>query len=165
MVVVDKRKGIYREIHTIGVGTDNAGVESLCHQGKQWIESCSGNRDIFELHDKEVEEKQIIEYLLSNVEHVLINGVQLILNQVFKLVGFDEIEDEILKQLVVARLCQPMSKSATVEYLKSHFDEDVQLHRIYRYLDKLYNTQQEQIQKISVGHTKKILGGKVGLMF
>jgi transposase len=165
VVVVDKRKGIYREIHTIGVGTDNAGVASLCHQGKQWIESCSGNRDIFEIHDKEVEEKQIIEYLLSNVEHVLINGVQLILNQVFKLVGFDEIEDEILKQLVVARLCQPMSKSATVEYLKSHFDEDVQLHRVYRYLDKLYNTQQEQIQKISVEHTKKILGGKVGLMF
>jgi transposase len=67
--------------------------------------------------------------------------------------------------LVVARLSQPMSKSATVDYLKSHFDEDVQLHRIYRYLDKLYNTQQEQIQKISVEHTKKILGGKIGLMF
>ena len=29
-----------------------------------------------------------------------------------------------------------MSKSGTVDYLKSHFDEDVQLHKIYRYLDK-----------------------------
>jgi transposase len=58
-----------------------------------------------------------------------------------------------------------MSKLATVEYLKSHFDEDVQLHRIYRYLDKLYNTQQEKIQQISVDHTRKILGGKTGLLF
>ena len=58
-----------------------------------------------------------------------------------------------------------MSKSATVEYLKSHFDEDVELHRIYRYLDKLYNTQQELVQQISVEHTRKILGGNIGLMF
>jgi transposase len=165
IVVVDKRKGVYREIHTIGVGQDSTEIESLYRQGLRWIESCCGNRDIFEIHEKELEERQIIEYLLSNVENVLINGTQLILNQVFKLVGFDSIEDEILKHLVIARLSQPMSKSATVDYLKSHFDEDVQLHRIYRYLDKLYNTQQEQIQKISVEHTKKILGGKIGMMF
>ncbi len=102
---------------------------------------------------------------MSNIENVLINGTQLILDQVFKVVGFDAIEHEILKQLVISRLSQPMSKLATVDYLKSHFDQDVQLHRIYRYLDKLYNTQQELIQKISVEHTKKILGGKIGLMF
>lgn len=165
IVVVEKRNGVYREIHTIGVGKDSTEIESLYRQGIRWIESCCGNRDIFEIHDKELEEKQIIEHLLSNVENILINGTQLILNQVFKLVGFDAIEDEILKQLVIARLSQPMSKSATVDYLKSHFDEDVQLHRIYRYLDKLYNTQQEQIQKISVEHTRKILGGKIGMMF
>jgi len=165
IVVVEKRNGVYREIHTIGVGKDITEIEFLYRQGIRWIESCCGNSDIFEIHDKELEEKQIIEHLLSNVENVLINGTQLILNQVFNLVGFDAIEDEILKQLVIARLSQPMSKSATVDYLKSHFDEDVQLHRIYRYLDKLYNTQQEQIQKISVEHTKKILGGKIGMMF
>ena len=165
MVVVDKHSGVYREIHTIGVGNNQTEVESLCLEGLRWIESCSGNRDIFEIHEKELEEKQIVEYLLSNVENVLINGTQLILNQVFKIVGFDAIEDEILKQLVIARLSQPMSKLATVDYLKSHFDQDVQLYRIYRYLDKLYNTQQELIQRISVEHTKKILGGKIGLMF
>jgi len=32
-------------------------------------------------------------------------------------------------------------------------------------MDKLYNSQQESIQKISVEHTRKILGGKIGLMF
>ena len=165
VVVVDKQSGVYREIHTIGVGNDQTEIESLCLMGLRWIESSNGTRDIFEIHEKELEEKQIIEYLLSNVENVLINGTQLILNQVFKIVGLDEIEDEILKQLVIARLSQPMSKLATVDYLKSHFDEDVQLYRIYRYLDKLYNTQQELIQKISVEHTKKILGGKIGLMF
>jgi transposase len=165
VVVVDKRNGAYREVYTIGIGKDDSEIEFLFKQGLRWIDSYCGNRDIFEIHEKELEEQQIIEYLLSNVENILINGTQLILDQVFKLVGFDAIEDEILKQLVIARLSQPMSKLATVEYLKSYFDQDVQLHRIYRYLDKLYNTQQERIQQISVEHTKKILGGKIGLMF
>jgi transposase len=49
--------------------------------------------------------------------------------------------------------------------LKSHFDKDLQLHKIFRYLDMLHNTQKEQIQQISVEHTKKILGGRIGLMF
>ena len=78
----------------------------------------------------------------------MLNGVALILTQVFQQIGFDAIEDDIFRQLVIARLSQPLSKSATVEYLESHFDEDAQLHKVYRYLDKLYNTQQEQIQKI-----------------
>jgi len=165
VVIVYKSNGIFREVQTIGVGKDDAEVESLYQQGKKWISVHLGEQDIFEIHDKEVEEKQVTEYLLSNVENILLNGVQLILNQAFRLTGFDAIEDKIFRQLVVARSSQPMSKSATVEYLKSHFDEDAQLHRIYRYLDKLHDTQQERLQQISVEHTRKILGGKIGLMF
>jgi len=51
-------------------------------------------------------------------------------------VGFDRIPDTVLRSLAMARLCQPMSKMATVDYLKSHFDEDVDLNKIYCYLDK-----------------------------
>ena len=78
---------------------------------------------------------------------------------------FDAIDDDILEHLVIARLCQPTSKAGTVDYLKSYFDEDVALHRIYRYLDRLHNTQQEKIQQISVEHTRRILEGKIGLVF
>ena len=34
-----------------------------------------------------------------------------------------------------------MSKMATADYLKTHFAEDVNFSKIYRYMDKLYNTQ------------------------
>ena len=81
------------------------------------------------------------------------------------LVGFDTIDDEILKHLAIARLCQPSSKAGTVDYLQSYFDEDIELHKIYRYLDKLYNTRQDKVQKISVEHTKKIFGGAIGFVF
>ena len=56
-------------------------------------------------------------------------------------------------------------QSRTVDYLKSYFDEDVERHKIYRYLDRLHNTLQDKIQAISVKHTRRILGGRIGLVF
>ena len=74
-------------------------------------------------------------------------------------------KDEVLRHLVITRICQPSSKVATIEYLKSYFDEDVNLGQIYRYMDKLYNTQRELVQQISVEHTRRILGGSIGMLF
>ena len=95
----------------------------------------------------------------------MINGTQLLLNQIYDSIGFNRIQDDVLRHLVIARISQPMSKSATVEYLKSYYDEDVALNHIYRYMDRLYKTQQELVQNISVEYTRKILGGRIGLMF
>ena len=163
--VIDKSHGKYRVLKTVGSSIDLQVVDELFKQGNRWISAHLGEQDIFEQAAKEVDEKQVVDFLLTKVENILLNGTQLILDKVFKSIGFDQLNDEILKHLVIARLSQPLSKSATVDYLKSHFDQDVQLHNIYRYLDKLHNTQQEKIQQISVEHTRKILGGKIGLMF
>ncbi len=103
--------------------------------------------------------------MLDNIDSILLNGAKLVLDKVYDSIGFNQIEDEVLRQLVVARLCQPLSKMATVEYLKSHFDEDVSLNKIYRYLDKLYNTQQETAQRISVEHTFSVLVGRIEMLF
>lgn len=165
VVIVDKTRGVFKELKTIGISSDKAEIESFYLQGKKWIEAQTGIRDVFSEQEKEREERQIVEHLLSNVENILLNGPELILNRIFRLIGFDTIDDDILKHLVTARISQPSSKSGTVDYLKSYFDEDVELHKIYRYLDKLHNTQQERIQAISVAHTRRILGGKIGLVF
>lgn len=163
--VIDKSRGKYHVVKTIGSSSDSLVIESLFRQGGRWIETQKGIRDIFHEQAREREEKQVVEHLLSNVDNILLNGTQLILNEVFLLIGFDAIDDDILKHLVTARISQPSSKSGTVDYLKSYFDEDVELHKIYRYLDKLHKTQQEKIQQISVEHTRRILGGKIGLVF
>ena len=149
----------------MGSSSNALEIDTLYQQGKKWIAIQCGKQDMFTVQAQKVEEKQITDQLLKNIENILLNGTQLILEPVFKSVGFDTIEDDILKHLVTARLCQPSSKAGTVDYLKSYFDEDVELHKIYRYLDRLHNTQQELVQKISVEHTRKLLGGKIGLVF
>jgi transposase len=163
--VIDKSRGKYTVLKTMGSSSDTVEIDALYQQGKKWIALQCGKQDMFTIQAKEVEEKQVTDLFLSNIENVLLNGTQFILDPVFKAVGFDAIDDDILKHLVIARLCQPSSKAGTVDYLKSYFDEDVDLHKIYRYLDRLHNTQQELVQKISVEHTRKLLGGKIGLVF
>lgn len=165
VIVADKSDGRFRELKTIGVSSDKATIDDLCRAGKKWIAAQKGEVDMFVLQEQQREEKQTVDYLLSNIENILLNGTQLILERVFRHTGFEAIDDDILKHLVIARLCQPSSKAGTVDYLKSYFDEDVDLNKIYRYLDRLHNTQQETVERISVEHTRKILGGKIGLMF
>jgi hypothetical protein len=165
VVIVDKSRGKCRYLKTIGISSDEKAIAEFYQEGKKWIAAQSGGRDIFAEHTRRQEERQVTEHLLDNIENILLNGTQLILNRVFKQTGFDAIEDTILKHLVVSRICQPSSKAGTVDYLKSYFDEDVELHKIYRYLDKLHSSQQEQVQSISVEHTRRILGGKIGLVF
>ena len=105
------------------------------------------------------------EQMLSCITNISINGADLILDRVFDNIGFNRIEDIVFRQLVKAHLAYPASKSATVEYLKNHFDEDVNLSKIYRYLDKLSDNQHEIVQDISVMHTSKILDGHIGVLF
>jgi transposase len=165
VVVVEKRKGKAHYLTTIGISSDKNEIDELYRLGKKWINDQLGQRDVFIEYARDKESKEVALHLLNNVEQILLNGTQLILNSVFKTIGFDKINDDILKHLVVSRISQPQSKVATVDYLKSYFDEDVELHKIYRYLDKLNDTQKDNIQKISVEHTRKVLGGKIGVVF
>lgn len=165
VVVVSKHHGKFKELITIGVSSDSSQIEYFTIQAKKWIDTQMGSRDIFQDSTLADEERQLTEVFLSRIENVLLNGVQYLLDKVYRSIGFDRISDDILRHLVIARLSQPMSKLATVDYLKNHFDEDIHLYKVYRYLDKLYKSQQELIQKISVDHTNKVLQGNVGIVF
>lgn len=165
VVVVDKRHG-FKEVKSFGVVATDEEADMLCVRASEWIRSYGGQQLIDFGHDpvqdRELEET---ERAFANVDSVFMNAPQLILNPIYDSIGFNRIPDDVLKHLVIARICQPMSKLATVDYLKSHFNEDTSLDQIYYYMDKLYNTQQETVQQISVEHTRRILGGCIGIVF
>ena len=163
MVVVDKSSGKFKELTTIGVSSSPEELDELERKARHWIDHHTGQLSL----DFDESEKVLraVKDTISRVDRTLHNTPQVILNHIYDSIGFNAIDDEILRHLVIARVCQPQSKVATVEYLKSYFDEDVRLHNIYRYMDKLYNTQREKVQQISVEHTMKVLGGRIGLVF
>lgn len=164
VVVVSKSSGKYKEIKSFGCSSSEEDIEHLCDKAAEWIRSFGGQQE-FDFDDNRSKELEETARVVNNMDAVLINGTQLLLNQIYDSIGFNRIPDDILRHLVIARVSQPGSKHATVDYLKSYYDEDIDLNHIYRYMDKLYNTQMELAQQISVEHTRKIFGGKIGLMF
>ena len=164
VVVVSKAKGYYEEVRSFGTAKTDEDIARLCSEAHHWLNANGGQQsiDFDDLRGREIEEtKRVIE----NMDAAMINGTQLLLTRIYDAIGFNRIHDEVLRHLAIARISQPMSKLSTVEYLKSYYDEDVDLNHIYRYMDRLYDTQQELVQNISVEHTRKILGGRIGLMF
>ena len=185
VVVVDKSRGKFREVARMGTGRTEQEVEELCRQGEQYIKAALGLIPIdFEVSEEEGE-RRASEHIVTErnerarreasmsrlkeasemVDTVLINGCGLVLGDIYDSIGFGTIADKTLRSLVIARIAQPGSKRATADYLKSHFGEDINLSKIYRYLDRLYDTEHERVQRLSVEHTKSILGGRIGLMF
>ncbi|MCH4155912.1 MAG: hypothetical protein LKF31_06370 [Muribaculaceae bacterium] len=164
VVVVSKSQGKFTEVKKFGVAKSEEAADELFQKARHWLRTHGGQQEL-DFDDKKGKELEETSRVVDNMDAVLINGTQLLLNRVYDSIGFDRIPDGILRHLVIARISQPQSKLATVEYLKSYYDEDVDLNHIYRYMDRLYNTQMESAQRISVEHTGKIFGGKLGLMF
>ena len=163
VVVADKSSGKFKELKTIGVSSDPDEIARLEVKARQWIEGYSGQQALD--FDESAQALREARNTIARIERTLQNTPQVILGHIYDRIGFGAIGDSILRHLVIARVCQPQSKVATAAYLKSYFDEDVRLHNIYRYMDKLYNTQREKAQQISVEHTLRILGGRIGVVF
>lgn len=163
VVIADKSSGKFKELKTIGVSSDSDELACLEAKARQWIDEYSGQLALD--FDENAQALQEVKNTIARIERTLHDMPQVILGHIYDSIGFGAIGDSILRHLVIARVCHPQSKVATVAYLKSYFDEDVRLHNIYRYMDKLYNTQREKVQQISVEHTLKLLGGRIGVVF
>ncbi|MCH6236804.1 IS1634 family transposase [Cognataquiflexum rubidum] len=158
--VIDKVRGSYKVAKTIGSSSDGAEVEELVSLGEEWIRNYKGILDIpFN------NEEQVAASVLESVENITVSGTELLLDKVFNDIGFNVIQDDIFKWLVYSRICFPASKLKTCDYLQTYHGLGFQVQDLYRYMDKLYNNYKEIIQLISFGHTKKILGGSINIVF
>ena len=105
----------FKGLHTVGIGKTSEEAEELYRQGRKWIKEHIGLLELdYEGADLKAEEIASAEKFLGNVDAILMNGAKLIIDRVYDSVGFNRIGDEVLRHLVVARLCQPMSKSTRI---------------------------------------------------
>jgi transposase len=158
--VIDKSTGRYKLLKTIGSSSNTLDISNLVLQGKEWIKQKTGSLELdftnYQKHTNSV---------LDGISQIFIHGTELLLGKIFEEIGFTAIPDFLFKTLVLARLCYPASKLKTTDFLSKYHFINVDVQNIYRYLDKLYNTQKEQVQQISYRHTLKILNNKIGIAF
>jgi transposase len=158
--VVDKSSGAYRVAKSFGVAKTLLQQEELVGQAKLWMKEKSGlvELDLFS-EDKQVEQ------FLNGIKCLRKEGLELVLGKLFDEIGFNKIDDPIFRQLVIYRLVYPSSKLKTTEYLYRYQQIDWDENKVYRYLDKLYNTHKGLVQQISYDHTVRILQGEPQIVF
>lgn len=158
--VIDKSSGTYKVAHTVGSSADKNEIDRMVTEAKRWITKQTKLQEI-----DFTNYKAQMEQTLEGVDQLTIAGGELLIGKLFDEIGFNKIDDLLFRQLVIGRLLYPASKLKTVDLLSKYQFMNIDVQKVYRYLDKLYNTQKDFVQQISYGHTLKILGGKIQLVF
>lgn len=158
--VIDKSSGKYVVRKTIGSSDDASQIEQLVWQAHQWVQDQTG-QVILDFTNYE----QLTRTVLDQISEVTISGVELLLGRIFDQIGFNQIDSDLFKPLVLSRLESPSSKLKTTDYLFKYYSLRIDVEAIYRYMDKLYNTQKEKVQQISYQHTRGILADDIRMVF
>ena len=160
--VIQKIHGKYKVLKTIGCATTQQEIEKLEFQAKQEIERLVGQPKLF-VSEKDKAVDQTLESVSnSDIKTV---GPEIVFGKIYDSIGFNQIEEQMFRNLVVARLAFPLSKLKTVEYLQRYQGILLGVNAVYRFLDKLNNKLKGQVEQIAYAHTLKVLKGKINVVF
>ena len=134
--VIEKRNGKSILVKTIGSSRVPNDIDTLYETGRAFIQQYAGQQVLqFE------SEQEIVERYFNSLQSFRLAGPELLLGKIFDEIGFNRIKESLFRDLVITRLIYPVSKLKTVDYLFKYRNEIIDVERIYRYLDKLYNKQ------------------------
>lgn len=161
--IIDKSSGQYRVVKSLGASKDPKKIEYLWRQAHVLIPDLTGQTSF----DFQTDNDQTIDQYLSNTKslRVRVVGPEIVFGSLFDEIGFNKIEDELFRHLVITRLAYPGSKLKTIDYLERYQGVTIQKDEIYRFLDKLNNRYKETVESISFAYTRKVLGGNIGVVF
>ncbi len=88
VVVVEKLRGKYKEIHTVGIANDESMLSALRRQGLDWIRrrelSVQPELDLFGDERRAMDyEREMTERVLSNIDNILLNGTETVSTNTF----------------------------------------------------------------------------------
>ena len=160
--IISKSTGKYKVIKTIGCGGTEQEIQNLTYLANQEIERLSNQPKLF------VSEKDsIVDQVFSVLENSSIRtvGPEIIFGKIYDSIGFNAIEEDMFRHLVVSRLVFPLSKLKTVEYLYRYQGVLLDIDSVYRFLDKLNSNLKDKVEQISYAHTLKVLQNNISIVF
>jgi len=125
-----KKQGKFKLIEHIGCSQDEAELEALRLNAQQrlWQLTLAGQLSL--LPKKKTPKAKLVEWRIT--------GFHQVFGKVYDRIGF---ANNLLRDLVVARIVYPKSKLATARYLKQNFSISLSKNKIYRFLDTLNKDQ------------------------
>lgn len=150
-------------IKTVGCARTHREEELLLLLATTEIKRLQGMQSLFVEHDDAVVDNFVESIGNDNIQ---IAGTELILGKIYKQIGYpDNGGHNFFRNLVLCRLVYPGSKLKTVEYFKRHLNIEVSVYSVYRFMDELHSKLKQQIEGITYAYTRKILKGRIGVVF
>ena len=112
--IISKIKGINKVVKTIGSSRTKEGIDLLLGQANQEINNIRNQTSLFVFED----DSKIVRFLntLDNA-NVSVIGPELVFGKIYDKIGFNAINEDMFRHLVIARLAFPLSKLKTIDYL------------------------------------------------
>lgn len=160
--IIDKSSGKYVVRQTVGSSTDPNEISFLVKKAKQQILTLSKQTTL--PFDKAAE-LEFVDTFINHLDSFSLIGPELLLGKIFDEIGFNAIEEELFRHLVITRLVYPVSKLKTTDYLFKYKGVEISVYSIYRYLDKFYKDYLEQVKSISLKHTLQLFSNVLSIVF
>lgn len=157
--IIQKQQGKYTVIKTLGSSKEKAQIDRLYKQAREAIPRLFNQITLF---DDPLNLPRIDE--LSN-DDIRVIGPELVFGKIFTYIGYNQIPDQLFKDLVISRITHPGSKLQLSEYLRENNRQEISADNIYYFLDKLNSKYKHQVEDISFAYTRKLLKGKIGVVF
>jgi transposase len=160
--VIQKVRGKYKVVKTVGCATTQREIEHLTNLAKQEIDKLSSQSKLFESRQDQVVDKVFASLQNASIRTV---GPEIIFGRVYDHIGFGAVGEEMFRHLVISRIAFPLSKLKTVEYLYRYQGASLDIDAVYRFLDKLNNKLKTKVEEIAFAHTKRVLNGNISVVF
>jgi hypothetical protein len=176
--IVDRTNREYKIIESLGSSKDEYEIESLYNQALTRIDELENNLLHFSTNNDKKE--QLLD-LLSDIttDSFIPIGDELIFGKLFDDIGCSKIFENtnsnlrkidekifLFRSLVISRLLYPGSKLELIHYFEYFKKRDINIYKIYRFLDTLYQDEiKSNIESCVFEHTKKIMNNEIVLTF
>ena len=187
MIVESRREGdsvVQKTVRNIGVahGTDElrrfreigeAAIVAILNERRPLLAFADPGEVYRPARRREpADDKALVKNVLEEAR--FIEGPEDIFGQVFDDIGLKDAFDgefatpsewsQTFKDVVLARISDPLSKLATSHHLEQNLGKVVPVHKIYRMLDRLADSD-DRIKTTIAAHTTKVFGDKVDVLF
>jgi transposase len=107
-------------------------------------------------------------------EQRLVRGIHDVYGSLFDQLGYQDIFKnparqqatvEAFKNIVLARIANPLSKMASVDMLEEDFGISIDLQRVYRMMDSLDGATIDKLNDLTYQNTCDLFGGKIDVLF
>lgn len=160
--VIQKVRGKYKVVKTVGCATTWREIEHLSNLAKQEIDKLSLQAKLFQSQHDQVVDQVFASLQNANIRTV---GPEIIFGKIYDHIGFGALGEEMFRHLVISRIAFPLSKLKTVEYLSRYQGVSLDVDALYRFLDKLNSKLKTKVEEVAFAHTKRVLNGNISVVF